>query len=57
MFGSIFIVNGDVSIENVSFNPEGKFESVTINLNDTPVNISKGLIVGPDYHNFVHKAI
>jgi len=57
MFGSIFIVNGDVRIENVSFDNDGKFESVTINLNDTPVNISKGLIVGPDYHDFVHGKI
>ena len=54
MFGSIFIVNGDVRISEVNFNTEGNFESVTINMNDTPVQVIRGLIVGPDYHNFVH---
>ena len=55
MFGSIYIVNSEIDISDLKFNSEGGFESVSINFNDTPINASKGLIVGPDYQDFVHK--
>ena len=55
MFGSIYIVNSEIEISDATFNSDGGFESVSINFNDTPVYASKGLIVGPDYQDFVHK--
>ena len=55
IFGNIFIVNKDVAIKDLIVDKEKGFESVMIKFNDTPVNASKGLIVGPDYHDFLLK--
>jgi hypothetical protein len=33
------------------------FESVCFKFNDTPVTAAKGLIIGPDYHDFMLKTL
>lgn len=54
IFGNIFIVNPQVQITDLAITPE-KFSEVKFHFNDTPVAASKGLIVGPDYHDYVLK--
>ena len=57
IFGNIFIVNKDVDIQEMSLTKEEGFKSVTFHFNNTPLEASKGLIVGPDYHDFVLKRL
>lgn len=52
IFGNIFIVNKDCNIQEMNF-AENKFESVKFHFNTTPLLASKGLIIGPDYHDFM----
>jgi RAB protein geranylgeranyltransferase component A len=52
IFGNIFIVNKECSITNLVVDQSG-FKSVDCHFNTTPLVSSKGLIVGPDYHDFV----
>jgi len=56
IFGNIFIVNKEVNISDLVVTEKG-FESVCFKFNDTPVTATKGLIVGPDYHDFMLKVL
>lgn len=51
IYGNIFIVNQEADIRDLLVTD--RFESVAFKFNDTPLRASKGLIVGPDYHDFV----
>lgn len=57
IFGNIFIVNKEVNLRDLILTKEKGFESVCFKFNDTPLQASKGLIVGPDYHDCVLKAL
>ena len=51
IFGNIFIVNPQVQITDLDITAD-RFNEVKFHFNDTPVTASKGLIVGPDYHDY-----
>lgn len=53
IFGNTFIVNNEVKLTDFKISNEKGFESITCNYNDEALVSSKGLIVGPDYHQFV----
>lgn len=57
IFGNIFIVNNEVNITEVNITLDKGFESVKFHFNTTPVLASKGLIIGPDYHDFMLKKL
>ena len=58
IYGNIFIVNKDVNITDVQFAEDsGDFQDISFKFNKTPLGCSKGLIVGPDYHNFMLKRL
>ena len=46
-------MNNEVILSDFSISIEKGFESVKCNYNDEPLLSTKGLIVGPDYHEFV----
>lgn len=53
IFGNTFIVNNEVKLSDLKITVDQGFESINCNYNDEAIISSKGLIVGPDYHQFV----
>ena len=57
IFGNTFIVNNELILTDFKVSSENGFESIKCNYNDEALVSSKGLIVGPDYHQFVLESL